>query len=323
MKYSLTAFDKAQALLSKRRKDAADELFRREQQIFADIPEVKELKASISNTYFELVQIIASHEKNAAQAAEAVKAKNLDAQKRIKALCEQYTGDPDFLDPLYVCEKCKDTGYVEGIRCSCFEDMLKKFTVEELNERTTIALHDFSEYDENYYPIGDARNRMNSCLTYFKNYCLNFPNGCRSMLFEGQTGLGKTFLSSCIAKSVAQRGYLVAFGSVSDFLRQIENEHFNNVEGDTLGTLIEADLVIIDDLGSEFISPFYESTLYNIINSRMNLKRPTIISTNMNEPQINSRYNERICSRILNYFMPIHFSGEDIRQQIAQAKYGR
>jgi DNA replication protein DnaC len=142
------------------------------------------------------------------------------------------------------------------------------------------------------------------------------------MLFMGQTGLGKTFLSSCIAKAIAEKGYAVAFGSISDFLREIENEHFGRTEGNTLDALLNADIVILDDLGSEFSGTFYESTIYNIINGRINLKKPTIISTNLTQSQLNLRYNERISSRVFNEFMPIMFVGKDIRQKKASKLFG-
>jgi DNA replication protein DnaC len=323
MKYTVSAYDKAEAVLSQRRKDSRDELSRREAYANEHLPEIKSLRDVVRNTYFELVKIVASHAPDAKERAEKVRDENLNARRRIAIMLTDLTGDPDYLKPKYVCEKCRDMGYVEGIRCDCMEELIKKYTVEELNASSTVMLHDFSEYNPAFYPDGENRERMNEYFRYFKSYCEHFPHGCRSMLFMGQTGLGKTFLSSCIAKAIAENGYTAAFGSVSDFLRKIENEHFGRSEGNTLDTLLAADLVIIDDLGSEFSGAFYEATIYNLINGRINLRRPTIISTNLTEAQFNARYNERISSRVFNDFMPIMFVGKDIRQQKANRLYGK
>lgn len=322
MKYTQSAYDKAAAAISQRLKDRETEILRRENYIYEKLPEVRRLRASIKNTYYELVKIIAAHTPEAEQAAKLVRDKNIATQQRISMLVGDLTGDPDYLNPKYVCSDCKDTGFIDGARCHCFEELLRSYTVKELNEQTTISLHDFSEFRPDFYEEGENRRRMNEYCRYFIEYCKHFPQGCRSMLIMGQTGLGKTFLSSCIAKAIAAKGYAVAFGSVSDFLRRIENEHFGRTEGNTLDALLAADIVIIDDLGSEFSGAFYEATIYNIINGRINLRKPTVISTNLTESQFNARYNERISSRVFNEFMPIMFVGKDIRQQKASRIYG-
>lgn len=321
--YSQNVYDKAAETLSMRRKTAAADLESRERYVYEKLPEVKQMQAAVRNTYFELVKIIASHTHDAESAAKLVRDKNLATQKRIETLVGDLTGDPDYLKPRYTCPDCEDSGFRDGVRCRCFEELLKKYAAEELNERSSIALHDFSEFRPDFYAEGEERRRMTELCRYFINYCEHFPKGCRSMLFMGQTGLGKTFLSSCIAKAVAAKGYAVVFGSTSDILRAIENEHFGRAEGGTLDALLEADLVILDDLGSEFSGAFYEATIYNIINGRINLKKPTVISTNLDESRFDSRYNERICSRVFNEFMPIRFVGKDIRQLKASRLYGK
>lgn len=315
MKFSKTAFDKAEAELSERRKRSEQQLEARRKYAYERMPELKILDKSMRNSYFELVQIVAKHDPNAEEAVRLVKKKNLATRQRYERLLKTLTSDSNYLKPQHICPKCGDSGFVEGIRCECFNDLLKKYTVQELNESSTIKLHDFSEFNENYYVAGENREQMKRFLAYVMNYCERFPLDRRSMLFMGQTGLGKTFLSSCIAKRIAERGYIVAIGSASDFLRKIENEHFGRAEGATLDMLTQADCLIIDDLGSEFTGTFYESTIYNIINNRINTNNPTIISTNLKSEQISKRYNERIASRILNEFTPFVFSGKDIRQQ--------
>ena len=137
----------------------------------------------------------------------------------------------------------------------------------------------------------------------------------------GETGLGKTHLSLAIAKTGIEKGYTVAYGSTQDFLRTIEAEHFGRAENnDTLNTLLDVDLLILDDLGAEFASPFYVSCLYNLINTRMLEGRTIILSTNLNQNQLKERYGDQITSRITGTFVPLLFMGRDIRQQKRQEK---
>lgn len=323
MKYTNDAVLRAEQTLSERQQRSEEELAERERYVYSQLPEVKDMRESLSKSYFELMRIIASHDPEAARSAEIVKEKNLLTQKRIGILVGDLTGDPAYLEPRFVCEKCRDTGYVEGQRCSCLLELMKSYTVQELNEKMTIELHDFSEFDMSFYEDPADRERMTKWLGFLKSYCADFPNSKGSLLFSGATGLGKTFLSACMAKALAERGYEAAFGSAYEFLRRIENEHFRRAEGDTLGALIAADMVIIDDLGSEMSLPFYEATLYNLLNSRLNLGKPTVISTNLTMQQINQRYHDRIASRLVGSFIPMLFSGKDIRQQMAQRRFDK
>ena len=129
--------------------------------------------------------------------------------------------------------------------------------------------------------------------------------------------MGKTHISLSIAKKVTELGYTVAYGSLLNYLSIIEKEHFRRSENsntDTMQVLINTDLLILDDLGSEFKSGFYESAIYNIINSRINLGLPTIISSNLSTAELQKNYNDRIISRIFGVFTTLMFVGEDIRQ---------
>lgn len=136
------------------------------------------------------------------------------------------------------------------------------------------------------------------------------------MLFYGRTGLGKTHLSLAIAHDVLGKGYEVIYDSIINLLEQVEREHFGRaqVDGiDTMAILQSVDLLILDDLGAEFQSPFYVSAIYNIINTRLNRGLPTIISTNLEFIDIKKRYEERIVSRLFAVYETMHFIGSDIR----------
>ena len=313
MKYTEKAIQRADRELALRRENAENEQLEREERITRELPEIGELKRSMKDDYYSLIKLVASHDSNASAAANRIKEKNLAAQRRIEELLKMHTGDAHYLDVRYACPACRDRGYIEGRRCPCMEDLLKRFTAEELNSSSAIDLHDFSEYRSDYYPESD-RHRMNGMYVYLKKYCAEFSNSSCNLILTGGTGLGKTFLSSCVAKSMGEKGIPVSFMSAFDMLRTLENEHFGRAEGNTMDHLLTIDLLIIDDLGSEPPSNLYETFLYNIINGRINRKMPTIISTNLDGPAMRTKYHDRLASRVMSEYKSLRFRGDDIRQ---------
>ena len=320
MRYSVEIYDKAQDVIKRRHSNAIETYNTRVAEIRLKAPEIAKLNDSLSMTSLMLTQAIISGGENTAKIIEEIKNNNLTTQKRIKEFLKAFSYPENYLEIPYTCSLCKDTGTVMGKSCECFSELLKKLAVEELNSKSKISLHDFDEFRLDYYPINSsdgytAREQMlqvyNFCLDYTENFSKNSP----SLLFKGNTGLGKTFLSSSIAKKLTEKGFSVVFDSIMNILRTVENEHFGRSSGDTMSLIVDADLVILDDMGSEFISNFTGSVLYNIINDRMNQNKPTIVSTNFSTTELNEKYNERIISRISS-FIPIHFEGNDIRQII-------
>ena len=313
MKYTHAAFDKAQQELAQRRDSAEAEYRTRLEEVSANVPEIISLTNSLKNTNFELLKIIGRQKGEVKGIIAQIRDKNLNTQRTIKELLKTCGYPEDYLEYTYYCPDCKDTGYKEGERCHCFTGLLKKYTAEELNENCHIELHDFSEFRLDFYPESvsngmSPRERMKTVYSNCKEYAEKFREDSPSLFFFGRTGLGKTFLSSCIANELVQKGYSVVFGSILKLFRKIEDEHFGRTQGDTLDVIENADLVILDDLGSEFQTSFTDSVLYEIVNERINLGKPTIISTNLSP-----RYNERIISRLTGCFSPIMFMGEDIR----------
>lgn len=318
MKYSDSAFEKAASVLDERRRKAENEQQKRTLEISEIAPEVEILQRNLRNTGLELVKLIMQGGNDTNFLIERIKEKNLSTQQTIEELLYEIKGDRHYLDVHYYCEKCKDSGYSEGRRCSCMEELLRKFTTEKLNKNCLIELHDFSEFSLDFYEKSSDGSfspyeKMRQNLEYCEGYAENFNKNSPSLFFFGKTGLGKTFLSSCIAKKMIEKNVNVVFGSLIDFLRKIESEHFGKEDGGTLDIIINADIVILDDLGSEFQTSFTESVLYDIINSRINLGKPTIISTNLSHSELDRKYNERIVSRLTGCFVPLSFVGKDIR----------
>lgn len=321
MKYTKNAYERAEAEINSRREKSEEQRAQRLNEIKKNAPEIYRLHSNtLSSQFGMLADIIGNGSKEGARSAiNEIKNRNLMAQQTIKELLDTFGYPTDYLQYHYHCEKCRDTGFVEGRRCECFEKLLSKYTTEELNEQCSIQLHDFSEFRIDFYPqeMGsiNPRERMSVVYNDCLDYANNFTPDADSLFFFGKTGLGKTFLSSCIAKKLLSEGVNVFFGSILKLFRQIEDERFRRREGDTTGIIINAELVILDDLGSEFQTSFTDSVLYEIINERLNSGRPTIISTNLSMKELDSKYNDRIVSRLTGFFSPIMFIGSDVRQE--------
>ncbi len=315
LKYSSEVVTQAEQTLSERKKKAEKDQQERERYIYSQLPEVEAMQRRIRERFHSMIMLVANHDPDAGAKAEQIRKEISEDQNRIKMMVADLTGDPDYLNAHYTCPECSDTGYVEGIRCKCMDELLKRYAIEELNKKSTIVLHTFDEFIDSCYDDPRLRTHMIEMKKFLSDYCSAFPNNCRSLFFTGRTGLGKTFFSTSVASALAGRGFAVAVGSVADLLRNIENDQFGRSDNNTMELLLEADMLIIDDLGTEFKTPFNDSAIYSILNSRINQRKHTIISTNMSIEQLNARYNEQIASRIIGGFMPILFTGCDLRQK--------
>lgn len=320
MKYSTEAVQKAYAELDKRRENALN-LHQSHVDIIEAYPEIYSVYTNILSTKIKLANVIFSRNDDVRSEIEKIRDENLSMQSKLKTLLLNMGFDKDYLDIKYTCSKCSDTGISNGNRCECVTELLDKYSVYELNKQCKIKLHSFAEFNLDYYPesvtykgnVINAKEKMADNLRFCIDYCNNFSLESPGILLLGETGLGKTFLSSCIACEVLKKGYSVAFDSIQNYLRDIEKEHFGRSQGDTLETLLNADLVILDDLGSEFSSSFNSASIYNIINSRANMGKPTIVSTNLSLEDLQARYDDRIVSRLLGMYLTLRFIGSDIR----------
>lgn len=318
MKYTKKAYMLAEAELLSRRNRAESEQRNRSGEVSAFSPEIVDVDRRIKSLNFELLKAITnkSHNKTAGEMVMQIKENNADAHRRKAEILKQIGYPQDYLDVKYYCDKCGDRGYVDGVMCSCMEQLLAKYTFEELTENCDIKLHDFDEFLLEFYPSGngkdDPRTQMSMILKRCISFANNFSVSSDSLFMLGNTGLGKTFLCSCIAKKVIEKGYHVIFRSVLKVFEDALAEHYGKRDGNTLEEIQNADLVILDDLGSEFGSQS-DPILYQILNDRINLRKPTIITSNLSIQQLNKRYNERIVSRLFGEFELLPFVGNDIR----------
>lgn len=226
---------------------------------------------------------------------------------------------------MYDCEKCKDTGYINGKICDCIHSAAKTILIKELSSALPLESCRFENFDLNYYQNVDVdganpRKRMTAILKLCREYVINFdPKQSESLLFMGDTGLGKTHLTIAVTYELLNRGFDVIYGAAYNLFSEMETEHFDRHTNTKYNAAINCDLLVIDDLGGEFVSPYIQSLLYNIINTRDLAGKPTIINTNLSMGDIAAKYTPRVASRLIKYTAK-KFIGNDIRQLKALEK---
>lgn len=314
-------YNQAYAVLLKNQETNKKILETRRNVIISQFPEYERLEIALSKTGFELAMAIMNKKNDITSEIEKIKAKNLEIQNKMERILILAGKNPSYLDNVYTCEKCLDTGIYKDKRCPCIDEIAKSIAINHLNETSPLSLCSFDSFRLDYYSgmkdpiLGISHKEMMAqnlkiCKTFAENF--HIPMKTHGILMTGKTGLGKTHLSLAIAKSVIERGFSAIYTSVPDILRKIEKEHFGSADGDTLGVLDSCDLLILDDLGAEFESPFYISVIYNIINSRTTKRKPLIVNTNMTASQIKNKYSDRVFSRLYSLEI-LSFFGDDIR----------
>ncbi len=222
-------------------------------------------------------------------------------------------------DIVYDCDACKDTGYINGKICQCIHNEAKKIRLNDLSASLPLDNCRFENFDLNYYKNeeldgANPRKRMTAILKLCREYVINFsPKTSESLLFMGDTGLGKTHLTLAITYELLNSGLDVIYGAAYNLFSEMETEHFSLHTNTKYNAAIDCDLLVIDDLGGEFVSPYIQSLLYNIINTRDLANKPTIINTNLSMAEIANRYTPRVASRLIKYTAK-KFIGNDIRQ---------
>lgn len=325
MAYSKDVYEAVERILESRRLAAqhrAQELHTRMRRD----PRVCEEEMVMAGSVRRLTQVVLSHG-NEAQ-IEEIKRENLAAQAQIAQILREAGETVTNFEPQYTCKQCDDTGFVNGRSCACRTALLREQAADKLRKLTGMKPCSFDTLDMTFYSeafdesLGcSPREHMQSVIEYCRWYADGFNVNRPSLLLRGGTGTGKTHVSLAIAAIACEREANVIYGSVQALLHVLESEHFGRAHGDTERTLIDCDLLILDDLGTEFPSPFYTSALYALINGRMLSGRPTIISTNLDGDAIAAHYGEQIASRLIGTYEPLLFVGNDIRQQQLQRRY--
>ena len=294
-------------------REAAD---KRREELYEKIPELITLDRILAGTASRIMDAICSENSEAAVAKVREDNEKLLGQRA--AILSAYGYAADYTDVHYECELCGDTGYVDTKMCTCMRRALVLAGYSSSGIAGLMQTQSFDNFSLNYYK-DDAENHayMKKVVAALKKYAAEFDeNTYKNYLFLGNTGLGKTHLSTSVAVSVIERGFDVLYVSACSLVSDFEAKQFGSRDNapDT-SRYYSADLLIIDDFGTELTNQFTVSCIYDIINTRMNSKRSTIINTNLGKSEINSRYGDRITSRLFGEYNPIIFRGNDIRQQ--------
>lgn len=317
MAYSKETYKKAEQELAERRSRALAEREEHHRIAVAAVPEILETEEKMSSAGLATIKALGMGADDAQEYIRKLSEINLAAQTQRSLLLKNAGFPENWLNVRYSCKKCEDKGFVNGIMCDCFKELLKSLEYEKLCSNLPVNNCRFDNFKLDYYPEGvgtSPRRRMESVLDFCKTYAAEFSQKSSSLLLYGHTGLGKTHLSLAIAGKVVEAGYGVIYSSAQNLFNKLEKEKFGRSDGNTEENILGCDLLIIDDLGAEFTTQFTVSALYNIVNSRELEGKPTIISTNLTPEQLLSTYSERIASRILNNYTLLRFDGTDIRQ---------
>lgn len=324
MGYSREVYDQAKFLLDSYRRQAVNENDERRKAFMAANPEYAELEREIAQTSIRLTRVMLSGQKDITDTVAQIRDSNLAMQQRQLAILRSQGCPDDYLQPKYHCPQCGDTGFIDGKMCACFKEILRKMAYEELNRTTPLELCSFQSFSLDFYPEKAQSSNLSprQIMEGVKRHCWEYANSftlqSANLLFQGGVGLGKTHLSLAIAGRVISKGYGVIYGSAQNFFNTIESEHFGRGEDKqyTLDLLKGCDLLILDDIGTEFITQFTAAVFYDIINTRLLRLRPTIISTNLSIDGLKTRYDDRITSRISGNYTRVQFFGNDIRIEV-------
>ena len=301
---------------------AKDEATARLHALEAEIPGFREVERGFSDVGAKVIACAVDRTMTAEQREKylaELEEKRVKLSEERKRLLTANGYPLDYTEPKYSCKACNDTGYVGVNMCACMRKELIRRGYVSAGIGGLIDTQSFETFSLEYYTAGEQRDYMDSVLRACKDYAEGFdPATSGHILFIGGTGLGKTHLSTSIARVVIEKGNNVVYESAQNVFSDFETEHFSNkyAKGELSAKYMECDLLIMDDLGTEMASQFNQACLYNIINTRLNRRLPMIVSSNITDPsELRKRYTDRLYSRFFGEFRVFNPKGTDIRSQ--------
>lgn len=320
MSYPKEIYLKADRILANRREEAVMNAHNNAQEIVAKLPEVAQIQTQLSKIGSEIATLF-FYQGDPVQKVEELKNRSQALVEKRNKILVKNGYQPDAMVEKHICNACNDKGFIDGRLCNCHRQLLKDLMRKEVSKHAPIDDCTFDNFNIEYYskqplensvvPYNKAKAVLDACHRYAQAFTLDSKN----LMLMGATGLGKTHLSLAIANVVINRGYWVCYGSSQNICDDLQSEQFGR--GDECyynkQMVNNCDLLILDDLGTEIANQYSVATLYNIINSRILAKKPTIISTNFDMRQLEEKYDQRITSRISGEYITMYLFGNDIR----------
>ena len=327
MSFDANILRRAAGQLEKTRRDEAQRVARLRTRVYAADPRIRELDQELQGTMAGLVAAALRRGEDSSEAVRAVREENLALQQERAALLAAQGLAPDALDEKPHCRLCGDTGWRGTEMCSCLRDLCTKEQIRELSKLLDLGGQSFDTFRLDYYsetpwPDRGASPRENMELVF--EVCLNYAQkfgrfSIRNLFLTGAPGLGKTFLSACIARTVSEEGHSVVYDTAGSVFSQFEARHFRRdaqdlrEAQDETRRYLSCELLILDDLGSEWVTPLSQAALYELINTRLSEGLHTVISSNLSLEEAARRYPSQVISRLEGEYHVLHFFGEDIR----------
>ena len=327
MGYEAAVLRRAAKQLAQRRQEREERQERQRREIYAQLPRVAEIDRELKGTIYQIIAASLREGRDPAPSIKVIRDRNLDLQAEKARLLTEHGWPADALDDRPACPKCGDTGWVGAAMCSCLKELCAQEQIAELSRLLDLGEQSFDTFSLDLYsplpwPGEDMspRENMEFILEVCANYARKFGKFYfRNLFLTGAPGLGKTFLSACIARTVSDQGFSVVYDTAVNVFARFEEQKFardreeaGEARDDTRRYL-GCDLLILDDLGSELTTPFVQSALYTLINSRLSADKRTVISSNLSMDQIRQRYTPQIASRLEGEYRVLPFYGEDIR----------
>jgi len=302
------------------------ELQRRRSEVYAAVPRISEIDAQLRRDAADAAIAALQGSEDPAGTIAALRDESLDLQAERAELLVENGWPMDWLDDTPACKKCGDAGYVGAAPCQCLLDLARQYQVQELSSLLDTQGAGFDSFDFRWYsdapdprygvsPRENAERAYEFCVEYARK----FGTAAESLFLNGGTGLGKTFLSACIAREVAGQGFSVVYDTAVSILEAFETAHFDRENAsearEKTDRVLRCDLLIMDDLGTELTTAFTQSALYTIVNTRLMEGRKTVINSNLTMEELRRRYSPQILSRLEGAYTTIFLFGKDIRLQ--------
>ena len=320
MAYSAEVVQRARQRLAQAREDRESENRQHLAAAYQRLPRLREIDIELRRTMAQAAQAAFLQGSDGRELLEQAKQQNLALQQERQMLAETCF-EPGYLDDSPLCHICGGTGYVGSNMCECLRELCRQEQKKEVSILSG-STDSFQKFRLVYYPDridpkygASPRTIMERNFQCCRRYALSFSGDAGNLLFVGGTGLGKTFLSACIARTVADRGFSVAYETANHLFGKLEQAKFNPSEESRreADRLLACDLLIIDDLGTEMPGQFVTAALYGLLNDRLLAGKPMVVSTNLTVEDMNRRYSPQIASRLHGSFQRLTFVGEDIR----------